>query len=530
MYKLLVVDDEQVERSGLRMMVGRLLPNVEIVGEAANGREAIEFVERYRPDIVTMDIKMPGIDGLQATREILKKYPAVKIIIFSAYDTFAYAQEAMQLGIKDYVLKPYTKEEVVKVINRIVHIIEEERSEQAEKLAITERYQTILPLAETELLTTVIFNHVHDVSKKELSHLLDIDDTGGYMMLLRLWREDNVPFQAREQEDVYLAVKKALKQLTTCLVGPMVGQQIPVAVFDDEKKTDQTQLSHRSRATQLFTNFTRRLASQAFSPSLCCAAGIGRPVESLKSLRHSYQESLFALRHVERPQQLQFYDDIEHSGSATARWLLHQEKQLLEAVRRGDAETCQSLFDEFFAGVVAVTEYNVDETARYVTQLFVVLLRISDDAGAHDQAYTRFDTFPTLDDIREAASFRLQQVVHMMEYRLEQQQQSIFAKAKRYLEEHFHENVSLETVAGHVGLSSYYFSKLFKERAGVTFIDYLTQLRVEEAKRLLVESGYSLKEICFEVGYRDPNYFSRVFKKTAGMTPSAFRRKQDKKV
>ena len=124
MYKLLIADDEQIERSGLRMMVERSHPAVEVVGEAANGREAVEAVERHHPDIVTMDIKMPGIDGLQASREILKRHPSTKIVIFSAYDTFAYAQEAIQLGIKDYVLKPYKKEEIAKVLNRIVHIIE----------------------------------------------------------------------------------------------------------------------------------------------------------------------------------------------------------------------------------------------------------------------------------------------------------------------------------------------------------------------------------------------------------------------
>lgn len=529
MYKLLIADDEQIERSGLKMMVERSHPAVEVVGEAANGREAVEAVERHHPDIVTMDIKMPGIDGLQASREILKRHPSTKIVIFSAYDTFAYAQEAIQLGIKDYVLKPYTKEEIVKVLNRIVDIIEKERSEQAEKLAIAERYHTILPLAETEWMATVIFGHVHEVSERELSRLLNIHETGGgYILLLRIWRKDHAPVCVEHREKMYTMVKKQLKQLAVCLVGPLIGQQIPIAVFESEKKTEG--LSHRSKAMQLFRTFSRRLQTQRIDSNLCYAGGVGRFVENVQSMRYSYQEALLALRRVHRHQQLCFYEDVERSKPETGQWLLHKEKQLLEAVRQGETETGVRLFDEFFDCVVEFTGHSVEEIRRYLSELFVVLLRVSGDVGTPDDTYTRFDAFSAVEEMRETAILRLRQIVHMVKYRLEQQHQSYFEKAKAYLDDHFQDNVTLETVARHVGLSTYYFSKLFKERAGVTFIDYLTQLRVEKAKHLLLTSDKSLKEICFEVGYRDPNYFSRVFKKTTGVTPSAFRRQGHKKV
>lgn len=537
MYKLLIVDDEQIERNGLRIMVERLLTNVEVVAEAANGREAIEAVARYSPDIVTMDIKMPGIDGLQATRDITKNHPGVKVVIFSAYDTFSYAQEAMQLGVKDYVLKPYSKEEVVKVITRIVHAIEAERREREEKLALTERYNTIIPLAEAELLSMLIFKHVQEIPKQELSRLLDIDDTGSFVMLFRFWREADDPLSVEQQEHLYITVKNVLKKSADCLVGPMIGEHIPVAVFERGHKISHA--TSRSQALQLFRAFIRQFTPPMTRPALFYAVGAGCKVDSLKRLRHSYQEALLALGRIERPQHICFYDEIENDGTPDVKVLLQKEKQLLEAVREGNETASARLFDEIFYKKSADTERHVADMARYVTGLFAILYRALDELGGRGMTVQdgvhvaaegledlRFDAFATIEEIYEAAWTHLRRFVHIIQYRLQQQHGGLLHKAKQYLEKHFHMDISLETAAAHVGLSSYYFSKLFKEYTGVNFIDELTRIRVERAKQLLFESELSLKEICYEVGYNDPNYFSRVFKKAVGMTPSHYRRKQ----
>lgn len=448
MYTLLIVDDEPMERDGLQVMVKRQLPNVEVVGTAANGREAIEACDLHRPDMVTMDVKMPGIDGLQATREILKKHPAVKVMIFSAYDTFAYAQEAMKLGVKDYVLKPYTKEDVVKVVNRVIRMIQDEQAEQAEKLVMTEQYQTMLPLAETELWSQLVFHHVHEIPREELRRLLNIREESSYVMLIRMWQQDQAPLPVEQQKRLYTRVKNTLKMMTPCLFGPMIDGHIPVAVFLREKAG---RPSLRSQATILFRNFTRQIRREPMWRTLCYAAGVGRLMPQLTSLSHSYEEALSAVRRAERSGQILFFDDMERGHSLVVRRLMLRDPRVWTSARQEDGET------------------------------------------AHPEG------------------------------------QAFITKAIQYLDKHFYKSVSLETVAEHVGLSPFYFSKLFREEAGITFIDYLTRLRIKEAKRLLLETDHSLKRICFEVGYRDPNYFSRVFKKTIGMSPSDFRRKHTKK-
>ena len=540
MYKLLIVDDEQIERQGLKMMIERLLTNVKVVAEAASGREAIEAIHQHNPDIVTMDIKMPGIDGLEAARHITKSHPAAKIVIFSAYDTFSYAQEAIQLGVKDYVLKPYSKDEVVKVLTRVINEIEQDRQEQEARLALNEQYNRIVPLAEAELVSRFIFRHIQEIPKQQLSELLNIEDGGCFVLLFRFWQEGASPLSQNLREHLYVTVKHVLKKSADCLVGPMVGELIPVAVFNRGEQVNHP--TPRSQSLQLFRSFIRQFSPPFIEPTIYFAVGAGRKIASLNKLRNSYQEALLALERVERPQQICFYEDIENGGSSVSKVLLQKEKQLLEAVQQGDEADSVRLFDEIFYHKMTGVDAQLTDLARYMMGLFVMLDRVVDDfgenrvhsgdaekGGAEASAHLRFDAYDSFEALHEAARAQLRQYVFMIEYSI-QQQGGFLNKVRRYMETHYDKDISLETVAAHVGLSPYYFSKRFKQRTGINFVDALTTIRVEKAKQLLRTTDMSLKEICYKVGYRDPNYFSRVFKKAVAITPSQFRRKHRKKV
>lgn len=127
MLKLLIVDDERIERSALRMIIERFLPEIRVVGEAENGRVAVELAEQLRPDVITMDIKMPGIDGTEAVSLIHNRFPAIRFIMMSAFDTFEYARKVMRYGVREYLLKPYRKDQIVEVIRTMSHEIAREK-------------------------------------------------------------------------------------------------------------------------------------------------------------------------------------------------------------------------------------------------------------------------------------------------------------------------------------------------------------------------------------------------------------------
>lgn len=262
MYKLLIVDDEVLERQALSLIILTKVKEVEVVGEAENGRKAIQLANQFTPDIVIMDIKMPGIDGIEAVKTIKHHHPHIKVIMLTAFDKFEYARQVMQQGVKEYLLKPARKDELVAAVRRVISELEIERREKEEQQNLREKLQWALVSGEK----------------------LELDQN----------------------------------------------------LYSDDKK---------------------------------------------------------------------------------------------------------------------------------------------------------------------------------------------MKKVKSFIEENFARSISLEDAAEHIGISPYYLSKLFKEQFSINFIDYITQLRMEKAKDLMKNPDTSLKEICYNVGYKDPNYFSRVFKKTTGFSPSKYRRR-----
>lgn len=184
MYKLLIADDEALEREGLELMIRHLIPDKFEFLHAGNGRKAIQLAEEHRPDMIFMDIKMPGIQGLEAVRQIREKLPSAQIVMITAHDYFAYAKEGLLLGVRDYLLKPARREEVAEVLRKLMAVIGEERRRRNEQLELQEKLAHLLPLAENELTLMLMLEHVQDLEPEQLAGLLELHFSKGYAMVL----------------------------------------------------------------------------------------------------------------------------------------------------------------------------------------------------------------------------------------------------------------------------------------------------------------------------------------------------------
>ncbi|WP_085507134.1 response regulator [Thalassobacillus devorans] len=225
MLRLMAVDDEWIEREGLKKIIANECPGADVVAEAANGRQAIETALEAEPDIILMDIKMPGIDGVEAVTEIKKNLPNTRFIMVSAFDTFEYAKNVMQQGVKEYLLKPSRKQEVVAAVRRVEREIVEESRQVAEKQYLERQFNKALKFMQSEWALSMLVDHMQDLDLTEWSELLDINITCGYAMVIDFR-------QANDRDKSFAWVKEYIRNHSkdVQLFSPNHEEKLPVNV------------------------------------------------------------------------------------------------------------------------------------------------------------------------------------------------------------------------------------------------------------------------------------------------------------
>jgi two-component system response regulator YesN len=519
--KILVVDDEVLERRALSKMIHQSSVDVTVIGEAANGRLAIEMAKKHRPDIIFMDIKMPGVDGVEAVKEIKKFAPEIRFIMVSAFNTFEYAKEVMQQGVKEYILKPSKKEDILASLERVAAEICEERLQKEEHENLRESLNKAVSIAQKEWVSSLLLNQVQDITFDAWGELLGVEITSGFIMLFYLEANDGELTQAVKQT-WYTWLKDTLKsevETHEIFVGPMTESQVPVLFLC--KKTDE-KILFKANAQMIIESILRKFQLNSFQGAL--KVSVGLPYNEAAELNQSYHDAVGSMQMLLKnpTRKYSISDKLSTTEMPVVSNLLEIEKKLLEAVRQGDVNQVLYIFDSFVARNAA--DENLKTAAKAFDELFVLITRMLHDLGV---SYQQTPVLNEAEDdtrmIEKAKSYLISVVTHVQVWRNDHAK-SMLHKAKEFIEANYADSITLETVAEYVELSPFYFSKLFKDRFGMTFIDYLTEIRINHAKTEMENPAKSLKEICYSVGYRDPNYFSRVFKKQTGLSPTEYRK------
>ncbi|TBL81115.1 response regulator [Paenibacillus thalictri] len=523
--KVMIVDDEAIERTALKKIIERGIPGVSIVGEAGNGSEAVQLAHELEPDLILMDIQMPGLSGIEAIRQILERQPLVKFVMVTAYDTFDYARQALQLGVKDYLLKPCKIQEIVSMLQNVVGVIEQERAEFQQHAAEREKLQYLLPVVEADLVTQLLFDHVHDLLLGEMLRLLPDDAPGSFFVIvvnvIPALSSNAAPAEADAvvtrasvmgSGELYKIIKAQIRAATSGWIGPMSAWQIPVVVFKDAGQ------SYRLQAVSI----VRRLLQLSFTlAEYKLFIGIGGLYRSLDDVRSSYHEALLASANLAMPAKHHFYEAAERQSEPLM--ISNIEKQLIEEARRGNWLNVEhellQLIHQYETAKADIADAQIK-----VHELLFVLSRFMLELGIQAEPQGAIGQSAAYPQLKALAAVRVQALAKAFLEAKQRLAPDTMQRIKMYIREHAHEDISLEAVAEHVQLSPFYVSKMFKEQIGANYIDYLTECRMEHAKRLLSDAGKSLKEIAYEVGYKDPNYFSRVFKKSTGLSPSDYRK------
>lgn len=522
MFKLLIVDDEKIVREAVTFIINKEFKEVIEFDLAKSGREAIEKCLSFNPDIVLMDIRMPGINGMEAINEIKKTKLNTVFIIVSAYEQFEYAKEAIRLGVNDYILKPIIKKNLVSTIENVLKKLTIEKDEKRAELENIENYQNLIPFIEHGFIYSILLGESYGSRLAKYKELLGLSEAGGYIMILESKGNGNLTnfkeiLKHEGEQEYYKVIRDAFKYKSNCVIGPLMINRIVAFISSNFNE----EYAGRVKAYEIASYVVSKLKD--FSNEFELNIGIGS-YKTVNNISCSYEEALRALRYY-KDKGFVHIKDITALVDNISEYPKDQENRLVEMIMNTDGEAALSAFNKIYIWVLKNYNDSYKEGKWRLMELMMIIDRISFDFGIKDENKSYLFDMNSIEGYLALESLCRERIVYITKNIRELQKRKtnrVIVDAKLFINENFSEELTLEEVSKVVCVSPQYFSRLFKEETSQNFIEYLTKVRINSAKELMKRSDLSIKEICFKTDYADPNYFSHIFKKTEKLTPSEY--------
>ncbi len=532
----MIVDDEPLERQFIREVV-KDVQKIAFISEASNGKEAVKKAFIEKPDIIFMDIKLPVMNGIEASVTIKEGLPYTKIVIISAYDDHLYIKEAFQLGAKNYLLKPVQKEEYRKITDKLVLELDRERMRLNKAEQLTGLAQEMMPYVKLGFIMELLSGTISSLEElQDRSAFLNIERLPEIALVVDIDNFQKLSFQKTElqkqllKQQILQSINESIQEQRYTFCTPLIGDLFIVFMGFQESELE----AKKKAANNLAYKIHRDVLAKRLP--LTVSVGIGRVCNPL-CIVTSYQEALNSLenRLISGGNQVIHIDDVQPAHSST--WLypklIHSE--LKRSLRIGDRDNCCYYLEILLERITIHHDEQHDLVKNMIMELLLGLSREAISATGSsslplEKNYIEnwsqeINKITQYSQLKEWLTQKVSELAVYVDESRNQQQAMLFNKAKAYLKSNYSRDISLEDAANHVYLSPSYFCRLFKQCVGQTFKDYLTQLRLTEAKRLMLQPGLSIQDIAKNVGYQDARYFSYVFKKHEGLSPSNYQRK-----
>ncbi|MGX8708836.1 MAG: response regulator [bacterium] len=525
MYRVLIVDDEPIELKFIEYIINKKFTALKVEGTERSGRAAIEKAESTYPDIIIMDINMPGINGLEAMRQIRKGNPNVRFIVVSAFDYFNYAVEAVALNVDDYLLKPVKEATLVETLEKVMKQIDARRDRTRREMELKEKFEMVMPILETGFINAICIFDDAGTDLHNYCRIFDFKSTSGYVIAIQFGEKEGGEVKNKigagvQSQKLYQHYYSILKSICVCVVGPMMLNRLIVYILDEQENGFEQKFS----AEKTVQNFYKRAEKLDIEISV----GIGGHCKSVDNVHESYQQALRALLMLSISKidcNILHFDDVlaEEGGVETC-----YEKQFMRSyylsVDTEDALVAQLAFESIFSRMCSEIMPDFDELKNKSISLILGFSKLWVNLGSnHSVMLGQILQAQKPDELRRACCCCIASAVNRTVSGKKKKINSIIEKANRYMEEHFSDEITLDSIAKEVNLSPYYFSRFYKAQTGVNFIDRLMTIRIEKAKEYLSETDASIKEVSKQVGYMEPNYFSKLFKKIAGITATEYK-------
>ena len=519
-YKVFFVEDEIVTREGIRDNVDWKANGFEYCGDASDGEMALPLLQTSRPDVLITDIKMPFMDGLQLCKIVRERMPWIKIIILSGHDEFDYAQKAIELGVTEYLLKPVTVKNIHHSLQKITTQLDRERKELKDLEELREQLEENRDTLRERLLLKLVAGAILSTDAIEQGQLLGLDLIARCYLVVILKAE----LDDRSEQFDYDEYRQVQE-----IVAGRVRNYPNIFLLN---KDWEEQVLVMKGGTSEYLEEERDLLLGAIKQDVKktryhLAIGAGTPKKRIADIYHSFVEALACIQNV---------TNVNISGADLAMEkaeLLKIDKAAVENYLRSGVKNG---IDEFFDGFIrplgdsALASYLIKN--YIVVDVIIAAARfVKEWGGDMDSVVPEINSIETIlvniktvENLKEQVCKILMSALEFRDSQTQFKHARLIQQAKNYIDQHYMEaDLSLNDITTLINLSPSHFSTVFSQETNQTFRDYLTSVRIQKAKELLRTTSLKSSDISYQVGYNDPHYFSFVFKKNTGFSPSKFR-------
>ena len=515
MFNILVTDDEQIVIDSLSFIINKNFADQAKVFTALSGTEAIEIVMKENIDILFMDINMPGLNGLETVSVITKLKPNTVFIILSAFDRFQYAQQAIELGAYKYITKPVNRNLVIETIQGAMKLVDEKKGKLTADLELHKKLDLVAPMVENDFIYACIFNNDKTL---DLTSYLDYFNISDNPWVFCCFEFPNIT--SDNQYKTYLKIHELLNTEHRCLVSSFMMNRIVVffPIFSVNPDYSEIQEQIKKFYTMLSYNISSGIR-----------AGVSQIQNDKEQLQASYNQALSALNKTDLNGGLIFFGLQEEENLKQHSNTSEFKKNLISKLIAGDSAGVKS-FLELYTSELISSKLPLDKIKNSFFELIVTAnnstkeINKSFNSSTFDNAFSTFSSENDISLIKEFVHKFLLECITAISSVKKAEVHPVIKKVCDYIDNNLSKDISLEESADFAGVSSFYLSKLFKEEKGETFINFLSDKRLEKARQLLENTELSIKEITAEVGYNDQNYFSRIFKNKYGLSPKEYRK------
>ena len=542
LYRIILVDDEEEVRKSIIRKIDWTAVGFAVVGDAENGEDALEKIENLEPDVVLTDIRMPYMDGLTLAERIRQKYPSMKIVIFSGYDDFEYAKQAIKLNVTEYILKPVNVEELTAILKRIKTNLDEEIEQKRNVNLLRENYKRSLPILREQFLKDLISRPMDGETVQTLLREYDIPLAGAKKWIaiaveLELEQEltqEEAPLPLHEEKN--LIPISVMQILSENLKPSYRFSLLSFSGSADAKIAGIAAVDENNSQTELINILGDICKEIRKTLKVPVNIGIGHSAQKLENISRSFQSALDALgyRSVVGTGSTIYINDVEPGIGGKLQFGSEEESALIQAIKFGPEEkireTVRGIVDRMNEARVHARQQQayILSVANCMIQLIQQYDLNMEEIFAEDPLGP--DPFTVIQSMlnRENFSRWLYQTALKINNALSRERdyaaRQVIEKAKQYIMDNYQDpGLSVEQICRYLHMSPAYFSTMFKKATGQTYIAYLTEVRLNKAVELLNMTDEKTYVIASQVGYQEQNYFSYVFKKRFGVSPTKFR-------